>query len=50
MTLRELIDNIARIKELQDSGVEPDPRKYGAPGELANLLAIELKEIVYEED
>lgn len=38
MTLKELIEKIERIKELQASGVKPDYFSYGVEGELAQLL------------
>lgn len=50
MTIEELIEKLDRIKQLQDSGIKPDKSKYGAPAELAFLLAEELQEVTYEEE
>lgn len=44
MTLKELIEKIDRIKELEASGVEPVYGHLGAAGELAHLLNTELLE------
>ncbi len=50
MTLKELIQNIDRIKELQDSGVTPQKGGYGESLELYCLLAMEIKEVEYGDD
>lgn len=53
MTLRELIRDLARIKQLQDAGIEENPDRRTETTEefeLNYLLGKQLQEVTYEED